>query len=558
MAQGVHIRRFCAIAGLIVFLAVSLVCPAGFAAEPKRVMLLHSFGRDFKPWSEYAKTIRTELDRQSPWPLDIIEFSLVTARFSGENPEAPFIEYLRVLFAKRPLDLIVSIGAPAANFVQRHRRELFLTTPMIFTTVEQRRIQFANLTENDTVVAVAHDFPAVIENILRVLPETKTIAVVNGNSSLEKLWLQDLQKDFAPFSDRVSFIWWNDRSFEDILKQAAALPPHSAIFWHLMNVDAAGVQHEGEKALARLHAVANAPIFSFADVFFGRELVGGPMHSVLEGSRVTATAAIRILGGEKAGDIKIPPTRFATPKFDWREMQRWGISENKLPPGSEILFRNPTVWEQYRAYILAVIAAILAQSALIFWLLYEHWRRQRAEILVLSTMSELTNVNRMATVGQLSASIAHEVRQPLAAILANAQAALRWLEKANVEEVREGLKGIVSEGHRASDIITNLRAMFKHDVQEKALVDINKLVLSVLALVRIDLQKQKIELQTQLDDRILDVLGNQVQLQQVISNLVMNAIEFDGFIANSRAAHKNRTEPIQYSACVDRRHRDRH
>ena len=263
-------------------------------------MLLHSFGRDFKPWSEYAKTIRTELDRQSPWPLDIIEFSLVTARFSDENPEAPFIEYLRVLFAKHPLDLIVSIGAPAANFVQRHRRELFLTTPMIFTTVEQRRIQFANLTENDTVVAVAHDFPAVIENILRVLPETKTIAVVNGNSSLEKLWLQDLQKDFAPFSDRVSFIWWNDRSFEDILKQAPALPPHSAIFWHLMNVDAAGVQHEGEKALARLHAVANAPIFSFADVFFGRELVGGPMHSVLEGSRETATAAIRILGGEKA------------------------------------------------------------------------------------------------------------------------------------------------------------------------------------------------------------------------------------------------------------------
>ena len=276
--------EFCATAGLVVFLVVSLGCPAGFAAESKRVMLLHSFGRDFKPWSEYAKTIRAELDRQSPWPLDIIENSLVSARFSDENAEAPFVEYLRTLFAKYPLDLIVSIGAPAANFVQRHRQQLFLTTPMIFTTVEQRRIQFANLTENDSVVAVAHDFPAIIENILRVLPDTKTIAVVNGNSSLEKLWLQDMQKEFAPFADRVSFIWWNDRSFEEILKQAAALPPHSAIFWHLMNVDAAGIQHEGERALARLYAVANAPIFSYADVFFGRELVGGPMHSVLEGA----------------------------------------------------------------------------------------------------------------------------------------------------------------------------------------------------------------------------------------------------------------------------------
>jgi C4-dicarboxylate-specific signal transduction histidine kinase len=173
-------------------------------------------------------------------------------------------------------------------------------------------------------------------------------------------------------------------------------------------------------------------------------------------------------------------------------MQRWGISESRLPPGSEIMFRNPTAWEQYRAYILAVIAAILIQSALIFWLLYEHWRRQRAEVLARNTMSELTHVNRMATVSQLSASIAHEVRQPLAGILANAQAALRWLERANVEEVRQSLDGIVSEGFRASDVITNLRAMFKSDVQEKTIVDINKLVLSVLALVQIDLQKHAI------------------------------------------------------------------
>ena len=141
------------------------------------------------------------------------------------------------------------------------------------------------------------------------------------------------------------------------------------------------------------------------------------------------------------------------------------------------------------------------------------------------TQEQIAALAREATAGQLSASIAHEVRQPLTAILANAEAALRWLEQANLEEVRETLNGIVSEGHRASDIVTNLRAMFKHDEQEKTLVDINKLVLSVLALVRIDLQKHEIELRTQFDDRNPKVVGNQVQLQQVILNLVMNAIE---------------------------------
>src|SRR5215472_18209438 len=130
-----------------------------------------------------------------------------------------------------------------------------------------------------------------------------------------------MRREAKRFENRISFTWYNDLSFEEILKRAAALPPQSAIFWHLMNVDAAGVVHEGDRALTRLHAVANAPIFSHNDAFFGRAIVGGPMHSVSEGSRLTASVAIRILGGERAGDIKVPATGFAVPKFDWREMR---------------------------------------------------------------------------------------------------------------------------------------------------------------------------------------------------------------------------------------------
>ena len=348
------------------------------AAETKQVLMLHSFGREVKPWSEYARTIRAELDRQSPWPLEITEHSLLTARSSDENPDAPFVvEYLRALHAKRPFDLIVTVGAPAVAFVQRHRQQLFVTTPMVFTAAEQRRVQHSILTANDTVVAFAHSFRAVFENILRVLPDTATVAVVNGNSPNENFWLEEMRREAKRFENRISFIWYSDLSFEEILKHAAALPPQSAIFWHLMNVDAAGVVYEGDRALTRLHAVANAPIFSHNDAFFGRAIVGGPMHSVSEGSRLTASVAIRILGGERAGDIKVPATGFAAPKFDWREMQRWGISESRLMAGSEIYFRELAVWDQYRAQILTVCAVILLQSALISWLLYQ-WRRRHS------------------------------------------------------------------------------------------------------------------------------------------------------------------------------------
>src|SRR5215475_15375874 len=160
------IRLACACVGTAILL-VAMFGSAATAAETKRVLMLHSFDRDVKPWSAYDKNIRAELEQQSRWPLEISDHSLITA---DEASEAAFVEYLRALHAIRPVDLIVSVGAPAVAFVQRHRRDLFATTPMVFTAVEQRRIRYSTLNANDTVVAFAHSFPAVFENILRVLP----------------------------------------------------------------------------------------------------------------------------------------------------------------------------------------------------------------------------------------------------------------------------------------------------------------------------------------------------------------------------------------------------
>ena len=510
----------------MIFLLV-IACEIALAAEPKRVMLLHSLGREFRPWNVYANTIRTELGLQSPWALDVIEHSLITARFRDDDSENAFVEYLRALYAKHPLNLIICLGAPAVDFVQRHRHELFASTPMLFTSVAERRIRRSSLTENDTVVALTQDFPAIIENILRVLPDTKTVAVVTGNSSLERLWLEVLRKEFAPFTDRLSFIWYNDRSFEDILKHAAALPPHSAIFWHQMNVDAAGVVHGGDKALPALHAVASAPIFSFTDAFFGNEVVGGPMNSVAEGSRLAVAAALRILHGEKAGDIKIPPIGFATPKFDWRLMQRWGISESSLPPGSEIYFREPSVWAHYRPQIIAILAIIILQGALISWLINEHRRRSLAEIRSRNAKTELANMNRLATAGQLSASIAHEVNQPITGVVLMADAALRRMaaEKPDMEAIRDSLTDIVEAGHRAGEIVQSVRAMFDKDPRAKVPINLNNLINTVLVMLRVDLQTDGVSVETQLDEQLPTVKGDAVQLQQVILNLIVNAAD---------------------------------
>ena len=375
---------------------------------------------------------------------------------------------------------------------------------------------------------MAHDFPLAIETILQVLPATKVIMVVNGASPNERYWQGVLERELAQFSGRVELRWTNRLSFEELLKDAANLPPHSAIFWHLMSVDAKGVTHETSSALSKLSSAANAPIFSYLDVFFGASIVGGSMHSLEEGSAVAAAAAIRILNGEKAGDIKIPPTRFKPPRFDWRQMQRCGITTKDLPPGSTVYFRQPTAWEQYRWQILIGVAVILIQTFLIMGLLYEHQRRRRAEVQSLQRMTELAHLNRVATAGELSASIAHEVKQPLAAIVAQCSAGLRWLAHTtpDIDEARAALNKIMFAGNRASEIVDDLRSMFRKESSGRRQLDINTLLANVLELTRHEAQKHNILVHTTFfDEPKPQTLGDQAQLEQVFLNLVMNAIE---------------------------------
>ena len=337
-------------------------------------------GRDFAPWNEYATDIRAELLRQSPEPIDLYEASLATARFAGDLQEGPFVDYLRALFAGHQLDLIITIGGTAAGFVQRYRRQLFPSTPMLYTAVEQRRVPLAGLTAKDTAVAITIDFAGLVDNILGVLPKTDNIAVVIGNSPIEKYWLEQVRDAVQPFTNRVAFTWFNALSFDDMLTRAAALPPRSAIFFGLLSVDAAGVPHEELSALTSLHAVAKAPMFSYVDAYFGRGIVGGPLIDVPDVSRQAGQVAVRLLAGEPPSTIKTPPIGSGKTRFDWRELQRWGISEASLPAGSVVEFRVPTPFEQYKWYIIAAAVLCALQAIFIAVLLLNRRRLERERI----------------------------------------------------------------------------------------------------------------------------------------------------------------------------------
>jgi len=348
------------------------------AAEPKRVLLLHSFGSDFAAEETFAGYLRTDLAEKSPYPLDRYEVSLEIARFTDGERDDAFVGYLRALFPTHPPDLIITLVSPAARFIQRHRRDLFFSTPVIFAALDARAIKDATLSPNDTMVTLSTDLPTIFGNIFRTLPNTTTLAIVIGDSPIEKFWANEYVHALQAFEGRVKPVFMNDLSFAEIQKRVAALPPASAIFFGDLIIDAQGVPRSQEEVLARLHAVANAPIFGQYDYQLGAGIVGGPLLAIRPLSRKTAEVAAQILRGASPGDIKTPPQRFEEPEFDWRELRRWGVRETDLPPGNTVRFREPTLWEQYKWYILAVASLSALQAILIIGLLLNRLRLQQA------------------------------------------------------------------------------------------------------------------------------------------------------------------------------------
>jgi signal transduction histidine kinase len=543
---------------IVVFIIFSSIGIEAGAAETRHILLVHAFGHPYSPWSDMAGSFRAELMKRSSEPIELHEVSLDTARVNEPQQEQPFIEYIRALLAGRHLDLLVPVGAPAAFFMQRYRQASFPSTRMLIMGADIRRIPDATLTENDAAVVLGLDLTAYLENILRLRPETSEVAVVVGNSPVERFWTSELRRDFQPFADRVNLTWFNDLTFAEMLAHAAAMPAHSAIFYFLLSEDAAGVTYSQDRALEKFREVATAPIFGVGDYELGRGIVGGPLIQTQVLGQQAADIALRILAGEKASAIKTSPVLFGAPTYDWRELHRWDISEAKLPAGSIVQFREASVWVQYRWAIILIAAALVGQTLLIAYVLFQNRRRRAAEAEAAEQRQEVTHLMRVSVLGELSGAIAHEINQPLTAILSNAQAALHMLGKKppDLGEVRDAIRDIVEEDNRAGEVIHRLRKLLRKGETRSEQIDLNDLVRSTVGLFKNELIDRRIEIDLNLASGLPVVSGDPVQLQQVLLNLVMNAMDAMASTPSAQRRIAFSTRAMQGGA-VELRIRDR-
>jgi PAS domain S-box-containing protein len=345
----------------------------------RRIVLIQSVERGNLVLDRFTGLLRAQIDEQRHEPLSISEFVINPAGFV-DTPQEVIAEYIRSAFAGRSRpDLVITMGGPAAAFGQKYRAQLFPDSPIIYAAVDQRFLQEGHFTDRETVVAVANDYVGLVDEILRLFPATENVYVMLGAGDLGRFWRREFEAEFRRFGNRLRFIWPDGMSYADMLQRAASLPPRSAIISISIDLDADGTNYPTGRVLEDLRARANAPVFGAQSAELGYGIIGGNLMSTEAIGARTADVALRILAGASPGTLTPPVQRPGPRVYDWRELRRWGVSENRLPAGSLVRFREPGVWERFKWLIVASVSGLVAQTFLIGALLVGRAKRRRAE-----------------------------------------------------------------------------------------------------------------------------------------------------------------------------------
>jgi PAS domain S-box-containing protein len=635
------------------FVLILIICStiAPRADDTKRVLILNSAQSALPTVVISEESIRQELQGELRGEVDIFSESLDAERFPEPERDDRMASFLRDKYAKHPIDLLIVTAAPALNLMLQRRAWLFPDTPVVFSRIRQESELLTKLPPSVTGITSRLNPVPTAELAFRLQPDAQQLVVVTGTSGIDREWEQAARRSLHSYENKVQVNYLAGLPMAELLRQVRELPSNTIVLYLSVARDGTGQDFFPRDVAKQVAEAANAPVYGVYDPFIGTGIVGGYIERLQEMGREVGRLGLRVLAGEKPETLASRPSQSAANYVDWRQLQRWGLDESRLPSGSVVLFKTPALWEAYKWQIAIVIALIIGQAILISALLWQAQRRRRAELAVrdseermnLATTSanlglwhwdsgsnrvwaseicrrilglgsrvelapetilrlvhredlttavaspaqqasdgeldesehhflrpdgserwvratgrtkldasgrptqmtgvvvdvtqeraaerestnlrqELMHLTRVATLGELSGAMAHELNQPLTAILSNAAAAKLSLEDQE-GDVRDILTDIETEATRAGSIIRHLRTLFVKAEAQVHPLDLNEVASEVLKLIHSDLVSRGINVSTRLAMELPRVQGDRVQLQQVLLNLIFNACD---------------------------------
>lgn len=370
------------VAALAVFAALSCgPLPTVAGAEPSRlVVCLYPNDSDGAPGVvRVNQAIRAVFAAESAEPIDLHNEYVATARLRDPAFKQALVAFLRVKYAGRKVDLVMAGLCSGLDFILGCRDEVFPGVPVVYMGVAEQEVAARRLPPDVTGVPTRMDLAGTLDLALGLHPDTRRVYVVAGRSAYDAAWAAESRTAFRPYEGRVEVVDLTGLAMDDLLRRVGHLPDHSLVYYLHVFEDGAGATLVPADALERIARAANAPVYGHVDTYVGRGIVGGRVFRFEAVGTHAARLGLRILAGERPAAIPVPGWGENAPAFDWRQLRRWGIREQDLPPGSVVLNKEPTLWDGYKWHVVGAGSFCVIEGLLIAGLLAQRVMRRRAD-----------------------------------------------------------------------------------------------------------------------------------------------------------------------------------
>ncbi|MGH9754396.1 MAG: ABC transporter substrate binding protein [Blastocatellia bacterium] len=399
--------RLATVAASLIWLALS-PSPYGAAAQepakPKGVLALYSNGRDHPVNATFDKTIQAALGSAPAGSIEYYAEYLEDARFPGESQSLLMRDYLRQKYDDNRIGAIIVLSRASLDFLLKYRSDLFPNTPIVFHAFNRADLDQKGKA-NGVPVMVDSPYRNTIDLALKLHPATKQVLVITATPKRDKKLEAEIFEELKEFENRVKLTPLTDLSLDELITAVKSAPENSIILYVRYSQEEIGKTLDVLNSLTLIAGVAKVPVYTAAESILGRGSVGGHAAPFEDCARMSADAAMRIINGARPQDV--PTVMVPTvPIFDWRQLRRWGISEDRLPKESIFRFKEPTFLEQYKWWITGSIALCATQTLLIVALSLQRARRKRMEAAMAEKELRLREAQAIAHVGSFHWDIA--------------------------------------------------------------------------------------------------------------------------------------------------------
>jgi PAS domain-containing protein len=366
--------------------------PIGAEPPKGRVLILNEVGTSYPGIAIINGGIQAALN-DSPYRLEFYSEYMDTGLFPDPADQQEFRDFYLRKYQNRKPHLIITVGPSPLKFMQEVHQRAFPGAPIVFCLPALGAPGAPALDSDFTGVENDMAPAKTLEIALRLRPGTEHMVVVNGGiADFDKQQLASIKQALKAFMDHLDITYLTELAMPDLLERLRHLPSHTLVLLTAVSPDAAGTRFTSRDNGPMVDA-ANAPVFSLFDIHMNHREVGGYLSSLSEQGKVAGATALRILKGDKPQDIPRVEGVSAY-MFDWRALQRWGLKESDLPPHSVVLNHQRTVWESYKSYIIVAISLIVAETLLIFGLVWQRARRKEVEKQLATTFESVRESER--------------------------------------------------------------------------------------------------------------------------------------------------------------------